>query len=447
MKKVLLALLALVLVVAVGLWAFWPQVRLLHMRLILDRVLIPALQAQYQAATGFQPTVTYQDLRAEGTGYEVDGLAMSTTGEAAVSLTAKSLILDKVDMGLWADRGGCDLALRETVVEYQGFKLSASNTEVSGLRMADGGRSFSLARKFVQDIRLEGKGLPRPLEIASVEALDYQLRLDPERRASQGTLGQVTVVGQDIQARLGKAVFDGDLPRLEKGQPVYDKVNLRTGKLEVSANGRPILDMDEMTMETSRGVDKAADRVELRGLSGEIPPGKPAAQTLAELGYERARLDVVYDYAYDRAAKTFTLKELTLSAPQAGKLGLSLSMEDLDYDLSKDFQANLPAVRKSRPSRIGLRYDDESLVGRLLALGARREGVGLEEYRARLIKSAPPLPNQDNFQDTIAAFLAKPGSLCLSITPQKKLTLEDFGKVGPQMLPLLLQVKLDDCSK
>ncbi|MCA1906347.1 MAG: hypothetical protein LDL11_07145 [Desulfarculus sp.] len=470
MKKAGLVIAVLVVVLAAGLWVYWPQVRVWQLRQALDRVILPGLKAQIAATSGQEPTLTYQSLGVEGSAYLVENPTLSLAGEPRLILSAQRLMLNNVDLSLWGDLNSCDLALHQVVLESQGLKLTVRNWEVNRLAVERGGRQVAVARELLQGLAIQGPGLPGPLELASVEGRGYRLALDLDQRRYQGELGSLTALGHDFSLGLEGMTFRGDFVRVVQGRACYDRAEFAATGFRIAKAGDPPLTIARLAGISRRGESLDGDRVEIKGVS--LAPTEPAhaglAQFLAQYGYQAIDLDLTLDYAYDRKAKTFELKELSLSGKDAGRLEASLAVTNLDYDPAQDLGRNLPALKAARLKGLKLRYDDASLTDRVLIHLAREEGLDLEAKRRQLLDQAPalrdlardpagaagaePLPPKAAAQDqrarqAVRDFLAKPGSLCLAISPTRELSLEELAHRGSELWPGNLEISLDNCGQ
>ncbi|MBI5522527.1 MAG: hypothetical protein HY910_07860 [Desulfarculus sp.] len=460
MKKLMLALLAVVVVAVVALVTFWPQVRLWQAQQALDRVLIPALKAQYQAAYGREPVVAYQGLTAEGEAFLARDLSLTLPGQPEMVFKVKEMRLDKADMGLWGDLKSCDLVLSGADLDVKGLtvgsqtleiKITIAKVEAQGLGVSEGGMRIRLARKSAQDIEIMGPNLKAPVKIAQMEARDYEITAAAQWKSSQGSLGLMTLkTDGGVSVSLQGMTFSSDTPTWDKGQAYFDQAKIQArqfalGLPDLPGPG-PALAMDELNMVLSRKPQRSADRVEVRGVTWQDKPGDKFQEALKELGYDHPRLDLTYDYVYDQAAKVFDCKEFTLTLAQAGSLSLSFLIKGMEADLAGDPLRNLGALKKAQPASLSLRYQDASLADKLLALGAKKEGLEPEAFRAKLLAELPPLPGALAPEPALKSFIQKPGLLCLKVTPRQELSVEEYGALGPALLATL-EWKLDNCPQ
>lgn len=458
MKKLLLALLAVVVVAVAALAALWPQVRLWQVQQALDRALIPALKAQYQAAYGREPLVSYQGLTAEDGAYLARDFTLSLPGQPEMALKVKQMAIAKVDIGLWGDLKACDLTLSEAGLEVKGlqvggqgldFGLSVARVEVEGLAVGQGGLRVRLARKSAQDLNLTSPSLKIPFQIVHMEARDYELTATPQWKSSQGSLGLMTLkTDTGAWVSLQGLTFSSDTPTWDKGTAYFQQARIQASQLALGLPSlpgpEPALTVAQMDMTLSRQPQRSADRVQVKGVSWRDKPGDKLREALEELGYPQPRLDLTYDYVHDQAAKVFDCKEFTLAVEQAGSLSLSFLLKNIEADLAGDPTRHLDALQQARPAHLSLRYDDASLADKLLALGAKKEGLEPEAFRAKLLGELPALPGAVAPEPALLNFIKKPGSLCLKITPRQELSVQQYAALGPALLAIL-EWKLDNC--
>ncbi|MBI4798608.1 MAG: hypothetical protein HY794_07730 [Desulfarculus sp.] len=375
-------------------------------------------------------------------------------------LKVKQMRLDKADISLWGDLKRCDMALTGADLDVKGlavgsqtldFTITVATVEVEGLGVSEGGMRIRLARKSAQDIQVSSPTLKMPFQIAQMEARDYELTAAAQWKSSQGSLGLMTLkTDSGVAVSLQGMTFNSDTPTWDKGMAYFDQAKIQARQFALvlpSLPGpEPALTMAELNMALSRKPQRSADRVEVKGIVWRDKAGDKLQEALKELGYPHPRLDLTYDYVHDQAAKVLDCKEFTLAVEQAGRLSLSFLLNDIEADLANDPTGNLGALKKARPTYLTLRYDDASLADKLLALGAKKENLEPEAFRAKLLAELPPLPGALAPEPALLNFIKKPGSLCLRITPRQELSLEQYGALGPALLATL-EWKLDNCPQ
>ncbi|MFH1058163.1 MAG: hypothetical protein V1797_05710 [Pseudomonadota bacterium] len=449
MKRAWLIIALAVVVVVGGLWLAWPQIRLWQVQQALDHAVIPGFKAYVKTTTGLEPVITHAGVTAEGTAYAVSKVSIKLTGDIPLEISAEKLLLDQVEMSLTGDLKRCNLALHRVRADFKGLLVTVRNQEVEGLAISSGGTDIRIARELVQGMTLTAPGLKAPLEVPSIEAHDYVLLLDKEQQRFQASMGRVTVVGHDFEASAQGATIASDFISFEKGSPRFKQAKSSIKGLEYTTADKSKMSAAGIDSVSSRQSRSVADRVEVEGLSIDrkgLPAGD-LAQALQDLGYERGLLNLVWDYAYDQDAKAFELKEFTLQGEQMGRFNLSFKVTDLDYDLGLEPMQNIIALGRAKPQSLSARYDDQSLAERLLAFGAKKDGMDLAAYRAKLITDLPTLPGSKTPDPALVAFINSPGSLCLGVKPKQELTLLELTRLSRELLPSLLEIKLYNCPK
>jgi hypothetical protein len=275
------------------------------------------------------------------------------------------------------------------------------------------------------------------------------LDASPQWKHGKGSLGQMVIKGDNgLEVTLSQMTFDADTPAWRDGKAFFDLAKVQARQFTLALPGlpgpEPALTMAELHLTLSRKPERSADRVEVKGLTWREKPGDKLHLALKELGFERLSLDLVYDYDYDIAGKVLECRELTLAAAQAGRFTLGFVLKNFDYDLSGDNARTLAALKNCRPASLTLRYEDDSLADRVLTLGAKKEGLELEAFRAKLLKDMPPLPGALEADPALLEFVKKPGKLCLKLTPRQDMTAEELAKTGPILLAML-NFQLDNC--
>jgi hypothetical protein len=163
------------------------------------------------------------------------------------------------------------------------------------------------------------------------------------------------------------------------------------------------------------------------------------------LGYENVAFDLRWDGTRDIEAGTMTLRDLALNIKDAGDFSVNAVVGDLpDPRVLNDPNAT-SAASKTKIHSLSIRYDDNSLAGRVLDYLAGQQGISREEYAQQMSAALPfllAMLNNPEFQSQIAtavgAFLQNPQSLSITLAPEEPVSGEEIlGLVGsaPQSLP------------
>lgn len=163
------------------------------------------------------------------------------------------------------------------------------------------------------------------------------------------------------------------------------------------------------------------------------------------LGYENLVLDISWDGSRDVGAKTLTVRDFTISIQDGGDLSFSGVMGDLpEPTVLNDADAPEKAT-STEIHNITLRYEEASLVGRILDWMAKQQGISRADYANQISAALPFLlaaVNNPQFQNELAGavgtFLKDPQSLTLKIQPETPISAEEIMSIArstPQTLP------------
>ncbi|MBU1247738.1 MAG: hypothetical protein KKB70_03495 [Proteobacteria bacterium] len=144
---------------------------------------------------------------------------------------------------------------------------------------------------------------------------------------------------------------------------------------------------------------------------------------LREMGYDTLALDYSMDFDYDRKSREFRLDDLTMCVREAGELSIRLRLSNVD--LAALMQGG-PGIMFLAVDYGELRYEDHSLLKRILESIAREEQTGVEEVVATLEKGMVEQEAQakevgDEFTIAVLAafrgFLHAPTAIAVRVEP------------------------------
>lgn len=164
--------------------------------------------------------------------------------------------------------------------------------------------------------------------------------------------------------------------------------------------------------------------------AGPIGIPAAAAPSLGKLGYDALSLAYEGSTQYDPAAASLSISQ-HIVAEGAGALALSLRLDHYPAALDAPSpEAASLLLTQAQLAHLELRYDDASLVDRLLELYAANTGRDLasvqQEIAARIEarrKSLAGKPALLASLDRVEAFLRKPGTITLELAPPRPLPL------------------------
>ena len=123
----------------------------------------------------------------------------------------------------------------------------------------------------------------------------------------------------------------------------------------------------------------------LHGLTIDAAEVAPEGKALmAELGYDKVALDVAFDYRYDPDKALFILENFRIGGPRVGRLALSAEIANVATLAPETPLALLALMLRAALGKATLHYEDDGLVARVQAREAKRAGLALADYRARV---------------------------------------------------------------
>ncbi|WP_449235478.1 hypothetical protein [Azospirillum doebereinerae] len=171
------------------------------------------------------------------------------------------------------------------------------------------------------------------------------------------------------------------------------------------------------------------------------------AATMTELGYDKLLLNVATELKHDGAARTASFGPITLSGDQIGSL--ETTAEVLEFDLPRDAN-ELPKLASTVLKDIKVSYTDRSLTERALKAAAKQRNTTVEAIKAEAAATVDGILARLSTRDAgiataLKSFIAKPGTLELSVTPVKPMNptqLAFAGMMAPERLPDIAAIRL-----
>ena len=193
-------------------------------------------------------------------------------------------------------------------------------------------------------------------------------------------------------------------------------------------------------------LDVAVKGIEIRQL-------KKDAMAIRDLGYEdELRLNLHFNYHYDKQKKELDVKKISVGADGAGRLETRFRFGNIDLN-TKNMFAILLAYPRILIHDAKLIYIDNSLVERLMRSAARKENKDVKEYQKDLIQKINEEIEieKSDFSKTalnaIKDFLENPRKLSISASPESPQSLKGIIDVDkPQDLIPLLNIRIESTS-
>jgi hypothetical protein len=178
-----------------------------------------------------------------------------------------------------------------------------------------------------------------------------------------------------------------------------------------------------------------------------------AAMGPQTLGYDNLTFDVTWDGARDPQTGTLTVSDFKLALRDGGTLSFTGELGNVPLGQGTDAQANAAAMNEMTVRNLTLRYEDQSLAGRILDAMAKQQGVTREQYAQQLGAALPfflGALNNPTFQQEVAsavgAFLNDPKSLTIRVAPANPVSgaqMMQIMQTAPQTLPETLNVTVE----
>jgi hypothetical protein len=337
---------------------------------------------------------------------------------------AKPLLVDRLGAS------GLTVALADATVSAGGVRVTGLQLPPGGLplRRSEPGSAFAAAtvdRLEISDLALAARAQDTRLTVGHL-ALD---KLQP------GSLGSLVVEAAAVQSPRGSGRLGSlDLAALAYGD---DVIALGLPRFFV---GR--LHFADLTAGEKPGAELAVKEAEFIMEGGLDNPGGghfkigpilvPAtlAPLLVAAGFNELVLDYEGSTRYDAAAGAIEAKQ-RLTAHDAGVLALSLRLDHYPAALDASDAAAMSArLLQAELVEGELRYDDASLIDRLLRLYALRTGGDVAAARRQILGAVEA--QREGFAgkpellaslDAVAGFLRQPKSLTLILAPPKPVAL------------------------
>ena len=190
-------------------------------------------------------------------------------------------------------------------------------------------------------------------------------------------------------------------------------------------------------------------RVDFKGIHVAVTEENFGSQAreLERLGYEQIKADIQVDYRYDLEEHVFTLNALRVGADDMGHVEMSFQVGNIDLDPNNIFFL-LFAYPNILIHRAELRYDDDSLIPRLIRLAAEQQDTTEAEVVAELlaeidaeIERAESAFSKDALK-AVRRFIAKPNKIKIVINPKEPVAVGELEKLDPREVPEALNIKV-----
>ncbi len=336
----------------------------------------------------------------------------------------------------WESVSGGDAAFTvtdsETTMEHDGKSttLTAAAVTYTGAKpTADGG--FTADQIAATDVEIESDDAT--IAIASLKIVNY-VGQSPEKIRAKTTTGE----------RFDRAEATGISITDDKDKTV------------------PIAAITVTTSDFVAGVPRKAG-LEMKGLEVPLEANDPQLKDFFELGYSKVMLDAGLTGSWDDKTGRLVIDQLSVTGAEIGGLKLNFTLGGLTPAVVEAFKKTegdqakqMELMQGLTVEKLSLRYDDASLVKRVLASQAKKQGIPEQALVQQLGAMVPMLVSaigNKDFEAKIAtaasAFLKAPKSLTVSANPAKPTPVAEImgaAMMAPQSLPTVLgaDVKAND---
>jgi hypothetical protein len=181
----------------------------------------------------------------------------------------------------------------------------------------------------------------------------------------------------------------------------------------------------------------------LRELAVDLSAVKdlPAGLTVSELGTSKLVLNADAHTTYDPKAKVMDIPRYAFELPKLGSLTIAARFGNFLANPTADPSVALERLMAANLQRLEIRYDDDSLVSRLLAIAAREDNKTVEQKRASFVALLQqqraifgPAPATLKMLDTLIAFVRQPKTITIALDPHPPLPfteLNEFSNLAP----------------
>lgn len=380
----------------------------------------------------------------------VDFLALQPTAAAAAQSEKMAPLIDALN------------AAKLTLTVAAG-SVTAEGASLAGLQARPGAWPPSAMAESEPGRALAGLSLDRfelsNLNMESVRAAGTRLSLAhfAVEKLQPGGLGRLAVetvalknsqgIGHLGSLELAGLAYGGEATPL--GLPHFFLERLHLSDLALGAKAGAELTLKEAAFAMEGGID---DPRGARFKIGPVVVPATLAPALTAAGYNELVLDYEGGTRYDLAAGVLEGNQL-LTAHEAGTLTLSLRLEHYPavFD-ARDAPAIAARFMEAELAHLELRYDDASLVDRLLKFHAAQTDGDVERTREELLAHLEAQRNAFAGKpellaslDAVAAFLRQPQSLTLTLAPPKPVsfgTLMLMSRASPDQALALLGLSI-----
>lgn len=206
------------------------------------------------------------------------------------------------------------------------------------------------------------------------------------------------------------------------------------------------------------GVPRKAG-LEVKGFVLAVDPNDPEMQEVAALGYKELAIEISAGGNWDEKAQRLSIETISVKGKDVGALTFAFALGGVSNDAVKALQAakddnakQLEILQGFSIETISVRFENASIVDRVLDAQAKAQGTKREQYVTGLAAAVPLMigalnnkPFEKKVSDAVGAFLKAPKSLSVVAKPAQPVPVAQVvgtAMVAPQTLPSVLAVDI-----
>lgn len=280
--------------------------------------------------------------------------------------------------------------------------------------------------------------------------------------ADRVEFGEIGVEAKDGSASIDKLVVEGlvgpsaDDIKAKKPNGKFDRLEIAT--LEAGTDDKTVT-LDNMVVTAASYVDGIPHKtlIDIKGLVVPLDKDDKDVKDLIALGYEELNLDVSIGSNWMDKDGKLAVEPVAISGKDIGALRLSFNLGGVTPEFVAQLKAaegdsnkQVELLQSLQVQDVSIRFDNASIVDRLLDKQAKDQGVKKADLVKQLSTMAPMLLAQLNNKDfekkvadAIGAFLSAPKSLTVTAKPPAAIPVAQLVGtvlVAPQTLPNVLAV-------
>ncbi|MCT8265897.1 hypothetical protein NYQ83_01305 [Afifella sp. JA880] len=261
-----------------------------------------------------------------------------------------------------------------------------------------------------------------------------------------GTIGNV---------RLEEAIF-GETPEAEQETPGLLFHRLVGSDVSVTPKDRnePVT-VSGFTM-TSEDIVDGVPQTSQGSVEDLVVPGSyvPADQKMkpSDLGYDELAFNIEWAGSRDPESQDLKLDKVALTLKDGGTLMIDGNLGNVAMPGAETAAQPMAGIATMNVSDFTLRYEDDSLTGRVLDFYGKQQGMDGDKYAEQLAAAVPfmlsAMQNADfqkKVSDAVSTFLRDPQSLTVTIAPDEPMSGAEILQIAgsaPQTLPDVLNISV-----